>query len=280
MTAQNAPVGDLTGRTVVITGASSGIGLAAAVAMARRGAHVVLVGRDPDRLTAAVGLVTTAAGGRTPPAYRADFARLDDVHVLVDHLRQRYQRIDVLANNAGGVVAGQTRTTDGFEPTIQSNHLAGFLLSNLLREQLRSGRIINTASAAHTMGTVDPSDLRGEHKAGMWKRYGAAKQANILFAAEAARRWPDIMSASYHPGFVRSRFGASVGVNLMTKVTPFAKTPEQGADTLVWLVATPRPQLVSGGYYEKRKLIRPNAETEDPRLAAQLWDASMTAVGF
>jgi NAD(P)-dependent dehydrogenase (short-subunit alcohol dehydrogenase family) len=277
--AQNAPVGDLTGRTVVVTGASSGIGLAASVDMARRGAHVVLVGRDPGRLTAAVAQVE-AAGGRTPPAYRADFARLDDVHVLVDHLRQRYQRIDVLANNAGGVVAGQSPTADGFEPTVQANHLAGFLLSNLLREQLRNGRIINTASAAHTMGTIDPSDLRGERKAGMWKRYGAAKQANILFAAEAARRWPDIMSAAYHPGFVRSRFGAGIGVNLMTKVTPFAKTPEQGADTLVWLVATPRPQLVSGGYYEKRKLIRPNAATEDPRLAAQLWDASMAAVGF
>ena len=277
--AQNAPVGDLTGRTVVVTGASSGIGLAAAVDMARRGAHVVLVGRDPDRLNAAVAQVA-AAGGRTPPAYRADFSRLDDVHVLVDQLRQRYQRIDALANNAGGVVAGHARTVDGFEPTIQTNHLAGFLLSHLLREQLRSGRIVNTASAAHAMGTIDPSDLRGDRKAGMWKRYGAAKQANILFAAEAARRWPDIMSASYHPGFVRSRFGAGIGVSLMSKVTPFAKTPEQGADTLVWLVATPRPQLVSGGYYEKRKLIRPNAATEDPRLAAQLWDASLAAVGF
>jgi daunorubicin C-13 ketoreductase len=277
--AQNAPVGDLTGRTVVVTGASSGIGLAAATDMARRGAHVVLVGRDPGRLTAAVARVE-AAGGRTPPAYRADFARLDDVHVLVDQLRQRYERIDVLANNAGGVVAGHSRTADGFEPTIQTNHLAAFLLSNLLREQLRSGRIINTASAAHAMGTIDPSDLRGEHKAGLWKRYGAAKQANILFAAEAARRWPDIMSASYHPGFVRSRFGAGIGVHLMTKVTPFAKTPEQGADTLVWLAATPRPQLVSGGYYEKRKLIRPTVATQDAQLAARLWDASLTAVGF
>ncbi|UWZ59335.1 SDR family NAD(P)-dependent oxidoreductase [Dactylosporangium aurantiacum] len=277
-------MGDLTGRTVVITGASSGIGLAAAVAMARRGAHVALVGRDPDRLAAAVAQVSAAGAGRTPPAYRADFTRLDDVHVLVDHLRQRYERIDVLTNNAGGVVAGAARTVDGFEPTLQSNHLAGFLLSNLLREQLRNGRIINTSSAAHTWGNLDPADvtgdLRGARKAGMWKRYGAAKQANILFAAEAARRWPDIMSASYHPGFVRSRFGAGIGVHLVTKVTPFAKTPEQGADTLVWLASTPRPQLVSGGYYEKRKLIRPNAQTDDAGLAAALWEASMTAVGF
>ena len=267
-------------RTVVITGASSGVGLAAAEQLAAKGDEVVVVGRNPERLAAAMQKVEKAAKVHKPGQFRADFESFDDVRRLADHLLTTYPKIDVLANNAGGVVAGQSRTADGFEPTVQANHLAGFLLSNLLREQLRNGRIINTASAAHAMGTIDPSDLRGEHKAGMWKRYGAAKQANILFAAEAARRWPDIMSAAYHPGFVRSRFGAGIGVNLMTKVTPFAKTPEQGADTLVWLVATPRPQLVSGGYYEKRKLIRPNAATEDPGLAARLWDASMAAVGF
>lgn len=273
-------MGDLTGRTVVITGASSGIGLAAAVEMARRGAHVVLVGRNAERLTAAVDSVRAAAGGRTPPAYRSDFARLDDVHVLVDHLRQRYQRIDVLANNAGGVVPGHTVTEDGFDATIQSNHLAGFLLSHLLREQLRNGRIINTASGAHAIGALDPADLRGARRTGLWKSYGSAKQANILFAAEAARRWPDIMSASYHPGFVRSRFGAGIGISLASRITPFAKTPEQGADTLVWLVATPAVQLTSGGYYEKRKLSQPTAKTADPQLAAQLWDASLNAVGL
>ncbi|WP_238016475.1 SDR family NAD(P)-dependent oxidoreductase [Dactylosporangium sp. AC04546] len=273
-------MGDLTGRTIVVTGASSGIGLAASVEMARRGAHVVLVGRNPDRLTAAAAAVQEATGGKTPPAYRADFARLDDVHVLVDQLRQRYQMIDVLANNAGGVVRGHAVTPDGFEETIQSNHLAGFLLSNLLREQLRNGRIINTASGAHAMGAVDPDDLRGEHRSGLWRRYGSAKQANILFAAEAARRWPDIMSAAYHPGWVRSRFGAGIGVSWASQITPFAKTPQQGADTLVWLAATPTVQLTSGGYYVKRKLAQPTAATRDPRLAARLWEASLSAVGL
>lgn len=280
MSAQNAPVGDLTGRTVVITGASSGIGLAAAIDMARRGAHVVLVGRNPGRLTAAVDAVRAAAGGKTPPAYRSDFSRLDDVHVLVDHLRQRYQRIDVLANNAGGIVPGHTITQDGFEATLQTNHLAGFLLSNLLREQLRGGRMINTASGAHAIGAIDPDDLKAEHIKGMWKLYGSAKQANILFAAEAARRWPDIMSASYHPGFVRSRFGSSIGIHIASRLTPFARTVEQGADTLVWLASTPTPQLVSGGYYAKRKPAKPRPPADDPLLAARLWDASLTAVGL
>jgi NAD(P)-dependent dehydrogenase (short-subunit alcohol dehydrogenase family) len=273
-------VGDLTGRTVVITGASSGIGLAAAVDMARRGANTVLVGRTPARLEAAAAIVKEAAGGRTVPAYRSDFAKLDDVHVLVDHLRQRYQRIDVLANNAGGVVRGHRVTGDGFEATLQTNHLAAFLLSSLLREQLRGGRIINTASVAHAMGALDPADLRGTRRRGLWRQYGSAKQANILFAAEAARRWPDIMSASYHPGFVRSRFGSSIGVSLAAKVAPSARSPERGADTLVWLAATPTSQLTSGGYYMDRKPARPTRVTDDPALAARLWEASLSAVGL
>lgn len=264
---------------MVVTGASSGIGLAAAIDMARRGAHTVLVGRNADRLTAAAAAVREA-GGRPAPAYRSDFAKLEDVHVLVDHLRQRYQRIDVLANNAGGVVRGHQITADGFEATLQTNHLAAFLLSNLLREQLRGGRIINTASGAHAMGALDPADLRGARRHGLWRQYGSAKQANILFAAEAARRWPDIMSASYHPGWVRSRFGSSIGVHLAARFTPFARTPEQGADTLVWLAATPRVQLTSGGYYVDRKLSRPTRATDDPRLAARLWEESLNAVGL
>jgi NAD(P)-dependent dehydrogenase (short-subunit alcohol dehydrogenase family) len=264
----------------VVTGASSGIGLAAAAGMARRGAHVVLVGRDPGRLAAAVDVVQAAAGGRTPPAYRADFARLDDVHVLVDHLRQRYQRIDVLANNAGGMVRRDTITADGFEATIQTNHLAGFLLSNLLREQLRNGRIVNTSSGAHGLGAVDPDDLKGKNRLGAWRAYGSSKQANILFAAEAARRWPDILSTSYHPGVVKTRFGSAIGLNSLTKLLPLVKTPEQGADTLTWLASAPASQLTSGAYYEKRKLRKPMANATDPQLAARLWNASLTAVGL
>ena len=247
--------------------------------MARRGAHTVLVGRDPGRLAAAVDRVRDAAG-RPPRAYRCDFARLDDVHVLVDHLRQRYQRIDVLANNAGGLIRGHSVTSDGFEATIQTNHLAAFLLSNLLREQLRGGRIITTASDAHSGGAVDPDDLRGQNHTGVWRAYGSAKQANVLFAAEAARRWPDILSASFHPGVVRTRFGAGIGINLVTRVTPFLKTPEQGADTLVWLASTPLPHLVSGGYYVRRKLGIPASHASDPQLAARLWTASLDAVGL
>ncbi len=263
-----------------MTGASSGIGLAAATELATRGAAVVLVGRDQSRLDAAVARVREAGGGREPAAYRADFTRLEDVHGLVDHLNQRYERIDVLANNAGGLSRRHSVTEDGFEATIQTNHLAGFLLSNLLREQLRNGRIINTSSGAHAMGTLDPADLRAGHKTGLWRAYGSSKQANILFAAEAARRWPDILSASYHPGFVRSRFGSVIGLNRIVLPLWFVKTPAEGADTLVWLASTPKAQLVNGGYYVQRVETRPARQAADTDLAARLWEASLKAVGL
>jgi NAD(P)-dependent dehydrogenase (short-subunit alcohol dehydrogenase family) len=274
------PNGALTGRTVVVTGASSGIGRAAAEEFARRGASVVLVGRDQARLAAALSVVRAAASKKEPVAYRADFTRLEEVHGLVDHLHQRYERIDVLANNAGGLAKRHSVTDDGFEATIQANHLAGFLLSNLLREQLRNGRIINTSSGAHAIGTLDPANLRGELKTGLWRAYGNSKQANILFAAEAARRWPDIFSASYHPGFVKSRFGSVIGINRIIVPLWFVKTPVEGADTMVWLASTPTSQLANGGYYVERRERRPARQAADAEVAARLWDASLVAVGL
>jgi daunorubicin C-13 ketoreductase len=267
--------------TVVVTGASSGVGLAAAQGFARRGARVVVVGRDPGRLAAAVDQVR-AAGGPTPDSFRADFTRLDDVRALATHLLDRYSKIDVLANNAGGLVNSYTTTADGFEATIQANHLAPFLLTNLLRERLRGGRVVNTASDAHRMGVPDPDDLVGRgDRYGTWQAYGASKAANILFAAEAGRRWPDVLSTSYHPGVVRSRFGAgSTLTNLFYKVAPFLTTPEGGADTLVWLATAPAEEISQGGYYAKRRLRRPRPGAADPQLATRLWEASAKAVGL
>jgi daunorubicin C-13 ketoreductase len=266
--------------TVVVTGASSGVGLAAAREFARRGARVVVVGRNPDRLASAVDAVR-AAGGREPDHVRADFARFDDVRALADHLLTRYEKIDVLANNAGGVVPTVTSTVDGFEATVQGNHLAPFLLTNLLRERLRDGRVVNTASGAYRMGVVDPDNLicdTGRYSA--WRAYGASKGANILFAAEAGRRWPDVLSTSYHPGVVRSRFGAGTLATAFYKITPFLTTPERGADTLVWLATAPESEITQGGFYTKRRLTQPSGYVADPGLAARLWEASAKAVGL
>jgi NAD(P)-dependent dehydrogenase (short-subunit alcohol dehydrogenase family) len=269
-------VRDLTGKVIVVTGASSGIGLAASTAFAARGAGVVLVGRSKERLKEAVEQVA-AAGGPRPLSYEADFTRLDDVHLLADSLRQRLRRIDVLANNAGLALLRRHTTVDGHEQSVQVNHLAGFLLAHLIREQLRGGRLVVTASDAHRTNGIDPAALSATSG---WSAYGASKSANILFALEAGRRWPDILATSFHPGVVRTRFGSGTAMSPFFKWNPLLTTPEKGADTLVWLASAPPAEVRAGGYYVKRKLKQPASHAADPQVAARLWDASMAAVGL
>jgi NAD(P)-dependent dehydrogenase (short-subunit alcohol dehydrogenase family) len=267
-------------RTVVVTGASSGVGLAAAQQFAAAGDHVVVVGRNPQRLASAVDTVR-AAGRSEPDSFRADFERLDDVRALADHLLERYPRIDVLANNAGGMVGEYRRTVDGFEATIQGNHLAPFLLTNLVLDRLHGGRVVNTASRAHRMSTGDPDDLvgsAGSYKA--WQAYGSGKAANILFAAEASRRWPDVLSVSFHPGVVRSNFGTGAATALFYRFAPFLTTPEKAGALLVWLATAPAADLVAGGFYMGRTPTAPAPAAADPRIAARLWETSATAVGL
>jgi NAD(P)-dependent dehydrogenase (short-subunit alcohol dehydrogenase family) len=271
-------VNDFTGKTVVVTGANSGIGLAGALGFARGGAAVALVGRDQARLDEALAAVRAVAPGADITAYRSDFASLDSVRELAEALRGAYAHIDVLANNAGGAFSSRVITADGFEQTIQVNHLAPFLLTHLLRDRLTGSRVIATASDAHQAGRIDPADLNWSRQYRMFTVYGSAKQANILFAAEAARRWPEIESYSYHPGVVRTRFGRDSGlVNTFYKLSPFLLSPEKGADTMLWLAAAPAEQLTNGGYYVKRKLKDPTVPTRDPALAAALWEVSATA---
>jgi daunorubicin C-13 ketoreductase len=268
-------------RTVVITGASSGVGLAAAEQFARRGDQVVVVGRNPDRLRDAVARVRDAGAGRAPDGFRADFEVLDDVRKLADHLLGTYPAIDVLANNAGGMVADYRRTVDGFEATIQSNHLAPFLLTNLLRDRLSGGRVVNTASRAHQRSSLDPTDFTGSPESySSWPAYGAGKAANILFAAEAARRWPDVRSVSFHPGVVRTNFGHGPAVRLFYRYAPFLTSPEKAGAVLVWLATAPAAELTDGAYYVGHEVTRPSSQAADPEIAAKLWDASAAAVGL
>ncbi|BBH66920.1 short-chain dehydrogenase [Actinoplanes sp. OR16] len=268
------------GRTIVVTGASSGVGLAAAEQFASMGDEVVLVGRDPQRLADAVARVRDAGGGREPGRFRADFASFDEVRALADHLLTNLPAIDVLANNAGGMVGGYTRTADGFEATVQGNHLAPFLLTSLLRERLRGARVVNTASRAHVQGKPDPDALAGDPgKYSSWQAYGASKAANILFTAEAARRWPDITSVSFHPGVVRSNFGVGRVTRLFYKYAPGLVTPEKAGELLVWLATAPAADLVQGGYYVGRQTATPAPHARDQELAAKLWERSAEATG-
>jgi NAD(P)-dependent dehydrogenase (short-subunit alcohol dehydrogenase family) len=268
-------------RTIVVTGASSGVGLAAAQQFAARGDQVVVVGRNPQRLAEAVTQVRDAGDGREPGQFRADFEVLDDVRALAAHLLETYPTIDVLANNAGGMIPKHRKTVDGFEATIQGNHLAPFLLTNLLRERLRGGRVVNTASDAHRRGKLDAEDFTGSpEKYNSWTAYGASKAANILFAAEAARRWPDVFSVSFHPGVVRSNFGTGAVTKFFYRWAPFLTSPEQAGDLLVWLATAPEAELVDGAYYVGRKVQKPKSSVDDPALAGRLWEASAKSVGL
>jgi NAD(P)-dependent dehydrogenase (short-subunit alcohol dehydrogenase family) len=264
---------------IIVTGATSGIGLAAAEEFARRGARLALVGRDQGRLDDATHRVRDIAGER-PDVFRADFAVLDDVRRLAQELRAAYPRISVLANNAGAIVLTSTTTVDGFELSMQANHLAPFLLTSLLRD--RVDRVVVTASGAHRSGVLDPANLNAT-LAGYrpMRAYGTSKQANILFAAEAARRWPELLTTSFHPGVVRTRFGGdSRFIAFGMRIAPGLRTPARGAETLVWLAYEKRERLINGGYYADRRLRRPRAHAADPALAARLWDASAAAVGL
>jgi NAD(P)-dependent dehydrogenase (short-subunit alcohol dehydrogenase family) len=269
-------------QVAVVTGASSGIGLAASLELARRGWAVALVGRDARRLDAALSAVRSAATGPAPVAHRCDFARLADVRRLAAELAEAYPRVDLLANNAGGAFSKRKSTSDGHELTIQVNHLAPFLLSNLLRDRLAGGRLVGTASAAYRGGALDPTDLAGANRRyRILGAYGSAKQANIMFAAEAARRWPDVLTASYHPGVVRTRFGGENRlVALYFKYYPGLRTPAKGAETLVWLATTDPAELTSGGYYHDKRLVLPSAKLVNDDLAERLWKASAAAVGL
>ncbi|MEV6599433.1 SDR family NAD(P)-dependent oxidoreductase [Actinoplanes sp. NPDC051346] len=268
-------------RTIVITGASSGVGLAAATRLAAQGDQVVVVGRDPGRLGAAMAAIRAAATGPAPGEFRADFESLDEVRRLAERLLEMYPVIDVLANNAGGMLGAYRKTVDGFEATLASNHLAPFLLTHLLRERLRGGRVVNTASRRHQPTRLDPDNLTGDPASwNAWRSYSAGKGANILFTAEAARRWPDILSVSFHPGVVRSNFGADPVTRLFYKIAPFLTTPEKAAALLTWLATAPAEELRNGAYYVGHDVTVPDQRLTDPALASRLWEASAKAVGL
>ena len=267
----------MTARTIIITGASDGIGAAAARELSLAGDHVVIVGRSQAK-TAAI------AADLGADFYIADFADLAQVRALAAELLERYPRIDVLANNAGGIMGERESTVDGHEKTFQVNHLAPFLLTRLLMDRLVESQasVIQTSSAANSLfGNIDIDDLDAEKKYSANKAYGDAKLANILFTMELHRRYRDrgVSTAAFHPGVVATSF-ATASTSLMRLVykTPLKRlllTPEQGADTLVWLATTqPGTDWRSGGYYEKRRVAGANRQAYDPELAAGLWARS------
>lgn len=270
---------DIAGKTVVITGASDGIGAVAATKLAAAGAEVAIVGRSADKL-ARVAATIRSASGKDPIALTADFTSLDEVRKLATDLLDRLPQIHVLANNAGGVWPKREVTPDGHEQTFQVNHLAPFLLTSLLRDRLVASapaRVITTASTAHRGGRLDLDDLDYDRRRySSMQVYGTTKLENILFTRELSRRFDgtDVTAVCLHPGTVLTGFGRDSWFSPITKRPPvkwFFRTPEQGAETLVWLATAPATELQPGGYYVSRKLGRPTRQAQDDETAAALW---------
>jgi NAD(P)-dependent dehydrogenase (short-subunit alcohol dehydrogenase family) len=271
-------------KTIVITGASDGIGAEAARALASAGHHVVIVGRSPQK-TRAVAVETGA------DSYTTDFADLAQVRQLADNLNARYPRIDVLANNAGGIFNTHTVTVDGHDTTFQVNHLAPFLLTNLLLGTLQNSHatVIQTASqVAKRHGHLNIDDLDNQASYQPIKAYSDAKLENILFTKELHRRYAHagISAVAFHPGNVASNFASDTTTAwrfiYQTPLRHLAlMTPRKAAEPLIWLAqGQPGHGWQPGEYYEKRKIAATNPQASDSALSTQLWERSAQMAGL
>jgi len=277
------------GKTVVITGATNGIGLEAAVALAQMGANVILVGRNAARMAAALATVRQRSGSQDIDSLLCDFSSQASIRKLADELRARCPRIDVLINNAGGVSRERTLTPDGLETTFAVNHLGYFLLTNLLLDLLiksAPARIINVASVAHYRGTMDlddPGFERGGYQ--IMRAYSRSKLANVLFTRELARRLAGtgVTVNAVHPGTVATSIwnvarGAARPLIAIFKL--FMRSPREGGQRIVHLASRPEVQGITGAYFEDDRTKEPSPLARKDDLAARLWSESARLVGL
>jgi NAD(P)-dependent dehydrogenase (short-subunit alcohol dehydrogenase family) len=276
------------GRTAVVTGANAGIGLWTALGLAKAGAHVIMVCRDPHRGEDARGLVARSSN-REPDLVIADFASLKTVRDAAARILDRYPEIHILVNNAGLFSPGRVLTPDGYETTIAVNHLAPFLLTNTLLPALekageprRYARIVTVASEAASRASIDLGDLMTSRRYRMMAAYAQSKLANILFTKELARRLPPrpISANCLHPGVVATNIGAKGGVvgAAWSLLKPVFLSPERGAWNSLYVATSPAIEGVSGAYFVKQRPATPNALAEDPAIAARLWAESQRLV--
>jgi NAD(P)-dependent dehydrogenase (short-subunit alcohol dehydrogenase family) len=279
----------MSGKVVIVTGSTDGIGKATARALAAMGATVVIVGRNPDKTTATVEELRAATGNEQIEGMLADFASLAQVRQLADAFKQKRDRLDVLINNAGAVFAKRGETEDGFEQTFGVDHLAPFLLTNLLLDLLKQSapsRIVNVSSEGHKVSGMRFDDLQAERRYTAMGAYGQAKLANVLFTYELARRLrgTGVTVNALHPGSVASNFGAGQAGLLAPVIrffiTRFGITPEEGAQTSVYVASSPDVAGVTGKYWIKSKPVRSSAASYDNEAAERLWQISAEMTGL
>jgi NAD(P)-dependent dehydrogenase (short-subunit alcohol dehydrogenase family) len=275
------------GKTVVITGATSGIGEVAAIELARMGARIVAVARSKARGEATLARLDEQAPGIGHRIHYADLAELADTKRVAAEIAATEPRIDVLINNAGALFSQREVTSDGFERTFALDHLSYFVVTAGLRERLLGtpgARIVNTSSDAHRGARFDIDDLQSAKVYSGIQAYARAKLANILFTRELARRLKGtgVTANSLHPGVVATRFGHESGgivSGLLKIVQRFAISPEKGARTIVYLAASPEVAGVNGEYFYKCRPKEPTRAAQDDGLAATLWEKSVALTG-
>jgi NAD(P)-dependent dehydrogenase (short-subunit alcohol dehydrogenase family) len=279
--------GPMAGRTVLVTGGTGGIGRATALGLAMMGADVAITGRDRGRTEAAAREIRTAGG--QVDTFNADLSSQWQVRRLADEVLQRLSRIDVLVNNVGGYWTTRHLTADGLERTFALNHLAPFLLTNLLLDRLmRSApaRVVTVSSNMQAMGRIDFDDLQGERSYSGARAYNQSKLANVLFTYELARRLQStsVTANALHPGVVNTSFGAEDpgGVQrlFVPLMRPFMRTPARGAATSIHLASAPGFEQVTGRYFANRKPKRSSKRSYDQAAAARLWQVSADLVAL
>ncbi|XP_037077685.1 LOW QUALITY PROTEIN: retinol dehydrogenase 12-like [Pollicipes pollicipes] len=274
----------LDGKTVVITGANSGVGKETARDLGRRGARLILGVRSLERGEAALRELPVGAGGK-PLLLQLDLASLESVRCFAAAVRQREPKVHLLINNAGVMACPRAETADGFELQLGTNHLGHFLLTHLLLDQLRAAapaRVINLSSLAHTRGQMHFDDLMLTKGYTKWKAYYQSKLANVLFTRELARRLAGSGVTTYavHPGVVRTELWRHQGGWLRALLRPVVRSPEQGAQTTLYCALAPELETVSGRYYADCKETQPSRRAQSDEDAARLWAVSERLVGL
>ena len=272
----------------MITGATSGIGREMALALAGLNYSIILIGRNEKKCRVTRKNIITRTGNQQIDIMTADFSDLSHIRNLANDFIQKYPKLDILINNAGVYLMNRSASVDGYEKTFAVNHLAHFLLTNLLLEKLKKGpaaRIINVSSMAHEKKNINFDDLLYENNYNGVYAYARSKLANILFTYELDRRLKDtnITANAFHPGFVATNFGKNNGIirfMLRRLIKRGALTPEEGAETGIYLASSEKVKKVSGKYFVNKKAVNSSKESYNETLAKELWYKSKELTGL